>query len=471
MVIGGITDFVVDTVVKKAIPKLVAMFIPGAGFISAIISIYDTVMVFVQQDREDHPGRHRLRRLHRRHRRRQRSPRRPSGWKAILAGLLSLAISFLAGFAGLGKVADKIMGVINKVRAPIDKALDWLVTWIVTMAKKLFAKAFGTEEGAVAGLLEWWKGKKTFSAKDGNHSLYMQGTGVSATLIVATTPRPLHDLLWDIKNQATTSPDAGVRSAYARAGLAVREYDRLKRLIETTTPPRQPADVAALNNVLEDLSQNLLPVLLLARSTGGRTGRGARRQGAVASRGGRPGQAHRRELGSRSHGNRPRPIQRPVHQGSTAHGASGRRRAGEVPRGEPARKEPLRIPTTKYGSAFTAYVDDPRDMYMGPTPDKHSDIAKLVKGRMAGEGKYDLATDSVRDAKGNWVPVSACDMSHVIDAVLWWNTQGRMTGPQSGAVRAFMRNPLNYELEPSGPNQLRGAQLAARGVKYRTPLV
>jgi len=49
MVIGGITDFVVDMVVKKAIPKFIAMFIPGAGFISAILSIYDTVMVFVNK--------------------------------------------------------------------------------------------------------------------------------------------------------------------------------------------------------------------------------------------------------------------------------------------------------------------------------------------------------------------------------------------------------------------------------------
>ena len=47
--IGGITDFVVDMVVKKAIPKLIAMFIPGAGFISAILSIYDTIMVFVNK--------------------------------------------------------------------------------------------------------------------------------------------------------------------------------------------------------------------------------------------------------------------------------------------------------------------------------------------------------------------------------------------------------------------------------------
>jgi hypothetical protein len=146
MVIGGITSFVVDTVVKKAIPKVVAMFVPGAGFIAAAISIYDTIMVFVsklariaavvgafvssiaQIAAGNIAG----------------AAKRIEG---VLAGLLSLTISFLAGFAGLGKVADKVMGVIAKVRAPIDKALDWLVNWIVTMAKKLFAKAFGKDKG------------------------------------------------------------------------------------------------------------------------------------------------------------------------------------------------------------------------------------------------------------------------------------------------------------------------------------
>src|SRR5262249_20991540 len=145
MVIGGITDFVVDTVVKKAIPKLISMFIPGAGFISAILSIYDTIMVFVQKI--------------------STIIQVVTGFidsivaiaagvitaaakrvESTLARLLSLAISFLAGFIGLGRVADKIMGVINKVRAPIDKALDALINWIVTMAKKLFAKVFGKDK-------------------------------------------------------------------------------------------------------------------------------------------------------------------------------------------------------------------------------------------------------------------------------------------------------------------------------------
>jgi hypothetical protein len=145
MVIDGIIDLVVDAVVKKAVPKLIAMFIPGAGFISAILSIYDTVMVFVQKI--------------------SKIIQVVTGFidsivsiaagaigvaakrvEGVLANLLSLAISFLAGFAGLGKIADKIMGVINKVRAPIDKALDALIAWIVKMAKSLFQKVFGKKE-------------------------------------------------------------------------------------------------------------------------------------------------------------------------------------------------------------------------------------------------------------------------------------------------------------------------------------
>lgn len=146
MVIGGIVDFVKDTIVKKAIPKIIGMFIPGAGFIPAIISIYDTVMVFVQKISKI----------------RQvvtafidsivgiaggaigAATKRVEG---VLAGLLSLAISFLAGFLGLGKVTDKIIGVIEKVRPTVDKAIDGAIAWIVGKAKALFANLFGKKDG------------------------------------------------------------------------------------------------------------------------------------------------------------------------------------------------------------------------------------------------------------------------------------------------------------------------------------
>lgn len=140
-IVAGIQSFVIDTVVQKAIPKLIAMFIPGAGFISAIISIYDTVMVFVNKISkiiqvvtafinsivaiaQGNIG------------------AAAAKVESILGGLLSLAISFLAGFIGLGKVTDKIMGVVNKVRATVDKAIDTAINFIIGKAKALFARLF-----------------------------------------------------------------------------------------------------------------------------------------------------------------------------------------------------------------------------------------------------------------------------------------------------------------------------------------
>ena len=139
-VVSGITSLVIDTIVKKAIPKLLSLFIPGAGFIGAIVSIYDTIKTFMEK----------LAKI-------------AAAVKAFvdsivaiangqiagaaakvestLAGLLSLAISFLASFLGLDNIAEKVLGVVHKVRDSVDKALDFAINWVVTKAKALFAEA------------------------------------------------------------------------------------------------------------------------------------------------------------------------------------------------------------------------------------------------------------------------------------------------------------------------------------------
>jgi hypothetical protein len=140
-VISGIISFVEDSIVKKAIPKLIGMFIPGAGFIAAIVSIYDTILVFVQKFSKIMQvvtafidsivtiaaG---------------NITAAANRVESILGGLLSLAISFLAGFLGLGKITDKIAAVIQNVRSSVDKAIDAAIAWIVAKAKALFAKLF-----------------------------------------------------------------------------------------------------------------------------------------------------------------------------------------------------------------------------------------------------------------------------------------------------------------------------------------
>jgi hypothetical protein len=189
MVIGGITDFVLDMVVKKAIPKLISMFIPGAGFISAILSIYDTVMVFVDKIKQIVAV--------------------VTGFidsivaiaggaigaaaakvESSLAGVLALAINFLAGFASLGKVADKIMGVFEKLRAPFDKAMDWLVNFVVKGAKNLIATVTGKKDkdGADAGAL---KRSVPFEMHGESHTLYMEIRNGKVVVEMASSQRAI----------------------------------------------------------------------------------------------------------------------------------------------------------------------------------------------------------------------------------------------------------------------------------------
>jgi len=250
MVIGGIIDFIVDTVTKKAIPKLIAMFIPGAGFISAIISIYETVMVFVNKIKqivavvtsfidsivaiaagEIAGAAERIERA--------------------LAGVLSLAINFLAGFAGLGKVADKVMELIQKVRAPIDKALDWLVNWIVTAAKKLFSAA----KAGVKKLIGWWKARKSFNAGGEPHALYFQGEGAGAKLILSSAPRPVEAFLAEKATEA--KGDKKKQDAIKAVRALLKDVDKLTKNAKPEDEKVQK-EVEALMNELGDHLVTLL---------------------------------------------------------------------------------------------------------------------------------------------------------------------------------------------------------------------
>jgi hypothetical protein len=455
IVIGGITDFVVDMVVKKAIPKMIAMFIPGAGFLSAILSIYDTIMVFVSKIKQivqvvtgfvesivaiaaGQIG------------------AAASRVENALAGVMSLAINFLAGFAGLGKVADKVMVVIAKIRGPIDKALDWLVNWIVTAAKKL-GKFVAAKAGAV---LEWWKAKKAFKAADGSaHTLYMEGSGLGAQLIVATRKIELQQFLGSVGPLAKKSPDPKVVVAHAAAVAAEAEYQRLKKIVETSKPPRQEKDINPMNKQLELLSQThlplLVPLLYPAAPTPAGSGPASVRPGELIKIIRGDGVAKVTEI-----------LPPPVTSGGSQYdqGTMFMKFKIVTPRGK---SEATGFLTTARGRDWDIYTADPRELYLG-TPNKDA-IAIQVKERMEKEGLYDPIAKTVKE-KGKWIPESMCDLSHVVDAVLWWNTEGRFTGAQSTAAINFMKNPKNYILESSAANRIRGAQLGGRGVVYLPPV-
>ncbi len=136
MVMEQIMTFVRDRIVQAAITRLITSLNPAGAFIQAIIAIYNTIMFFVERLRQIAQvvmafidsiaaiasgviaaAANRVERT--------------------MAGLLTLVISFLARLVGLGRVSDAVTNIINRIRAPIDRALDRVVDWIVAQARRL----------------------------------------------------------------------------------------------------------------------------------------------------------------------------------------------------------------------------------------------------------------------------------------------------------------------------------------------
>jgi hypothetical protein len=134
MVLGAIKDFVITSVVKTAVTKLVAMFNPVGAVVQAIITIYNTVEFVVDKAKQIADLANAV----------------LDSIASIAAGNISAAASFveqtlgkavpvllgfLADLIGLGGITSKIKEIIDKVRQPIDKALNKLVGWITDKAK------------------------------------------------------------------------------------------------------------------------------------------------------------------------------------------------------------------------------------------------------------------------------------------------------------------------------------------------
>lgn len=234
MVMEGIMNFIIETVVKKAVAKVLSLLVPGGAFIQAIISIYDTVMVFIAK----------LKKII------QVAMAFLDSMVAIangvlgaaaakvestLAGLLVLAISFLAGFLGLNKIADKVMDIINtKVRAPVDKAIDFVINWIVTTAKNLFKALFGKKD-----------------AKPDERTDSQKQADVKAAVMAATAVSKAHsDDVGAVRPQL-----ASIQTKYRLTRLEIVDDGGVKHHIFGEINPTYPGDVFTAANMDELLAK------------------------------------------------------------------------------------------------------------------------------------------------------------------------------------------------------------------------
>jgi Domain of unknown function (DUF4157) len=140
--ISQVTQMIQTEVVKAAVTKLVMMLNPAGAVVQAIMAIWNTVSFFIEKI--DQIGAvvasfiDSISAI--------ASGQVENAAKKVeqtMANTLVVIIGFLAKFAGLGGIPVKLVGIVKKIRAPIDKALDKIVGWLGKMLDKLKAALSG----------------------------------------------------------------------------------------------------------------------------------------------------------------------------------------------------------------------------------------------------------------------------------------------------------------------------------------
>ncbi len=162
--ISSIKDFVITKVITAGVTWIISLLNPASAFIKACKAIYNVVMFFVE-----------------------RGAQIMALVNAILDSIISIAkgniagaaayvesvlakavpivISFLASLLGLGGISEKIKAILEKIREPINAAIDWVINKAVALAK------------AAGSLLGF--GKKTAEGTDPDHDAKV-AAGVAA---------------------------------------------------------------------------------------------------------------------------------------------------------------------------------------------------------------------------------------------------------------------------------------------------
>jgi hypothetical protein len=145
MVIDAIQDWLITTIVKNAIAKIVSMFNPAGAIIQAIMAIYNIVMFVIERAAQIMTfvesvinSVHAI-----------ATGAIGGAIKAVesaLANAIPIVIGFLARLIGLGGISQKIREFIMRVQAKVDAAIDKVLKKIVDTVKKLFGKLTGKDK-------------------------------------------------------------------------------------------------------------------------------------------------------------------------------------------------------------------------------------------------------------------------------------------------------------------------------------
>ena len=242
-VMSGIRDWVVTRVIQGGINWLLSLLNPASAIIRAIKMVYDVVMFFVNRYQQiatfvqsvfDSVGKLAIGNL----------SGAANAVENAMGRSVPVIISFLASLIGLGGVGQAIRNTVERIRRPVDNAIDRVIEWVVARGRNLLQRG----RAAVERLVEWWETRKGFTNEAGEeHTVYFSGSGRSAQLMIASTPMTYMEYLNSIKQEHQL--EAG---AIEPAENKAREIDEETQ--KTVPENEKEAQQVRINNLVDELA-------------------------------------------------------------------------------------------------------------------------------------------------------------------------------------------------------------------------
>ena len=140
MVIDAIQDWLITTIIKRAVAKVATMFNPVGAIVQAILAIVDVVIFVVEKANQilefisavvESIGAIAMGQI-----------AGAANWiERALGNMVPLLIGFLAQLLGLGGISKKIKDFITRIQDRVDRAIDKAVKKIVAFVRKLVGGA------------------------------------------------------------------------------------------------------------------------------------------------------------------------------------------------------------------------------------------------------------------------------------------------------------------------------------------
>jgi hypothetical protein len=137
----GVKSFVIESVIVAGVKWLIGLLNPASAFVKACMAIYDIVTFVINRGQQILEFVNAVLDSVLSIAKGNIAPA-AAAVEAALARAVPVAIGFLASLIGVGDLGEKIKKVIDKIQAPINKVIDWLIKKAVALVKAI-GKALG----------------------------------------------------------------------------------------------------------------------------------------------------------------------------------------------------------------------------------------------------------------------------------------------------------------------------------------